>query len=82
MNNLCVASVVETKADFFYKEVSSSFGNNAVVHFLKVATTLVDLLFIEPVSHLSHVKQMYSQPIHLTQAMCRFTRVYKSQEEG
>ena len=34
--------------------------------FLKVATTLVDLLFIELMSHLSHVKQMYSQLIHLT----------------
>ena len=39
---------------------------------LKVITTQVDLLFIE----LSHVKQMYSQPIHLTHC------VYKSQEEG
>ena len=34
--------------------------------FLKAATTLVDLLFIERMSHFSHVKQMYSQPIHLT----------------
>ena len=34
--------------------------------FLKVATTLVDLLFIELMSHLTHVKQMYSQAIHLT----------------
>ena len=31
--------------------------------FFKVATTLVDLLFIELVSHLLHVKQMYS--VHL-----------------
>ena len=30
------------------------------------ATTLVDLLFIELMLHLSHVKQMYSQTIHLT----------------
>ena len=30
------------------------------------ATTLVNLLFNEHMSHLSHVKQMYSQPIHLT----------------
>ena len=29
------------------------------------ATTLVDLLFIELKLHLSHVKQMYSQTIHL-----------------
>ena len=34
--------------------------------FLKFATTLVNLLFNERMSHLSHVKQMYSQPIHLT----------------
>ena len=34
--------------------------------FFKAATTLVDLLFIELMSHLSHVMQMYSQPIHLT----------------
>ena len=34
--------------------------------FLNVATTLVDLLFIELKSHISHVKQMFSQPIHLT----------------
>ena len=34
--------------------------------FFWVATTLVDLLFIELMSHLSHVKQMYSQSIHLT----------------
>ena len=33
--------------------------------FLKVATTL--LLFIELMSHLSHVKLMYSQSMHLTQ---------------
>ena len=32
-----------------------------------VAITLVDLLFIELMSHLSHIKQMYIQPIvHLT----------------
>ena len=34
--------------------------------FFKVATTLVDLLFIELMSHLSHVKQTYSQSIQLT----------------
>ena len=34
--------------------------------FLKVATTLVDLLFIDLMSHLSHIKHMYSQPLHLT----------------
>ena len=33
---------------------------------LKVASTLVDLLFVEIMSHLSHVKQIYNQPIHLT----------------
>ena len=35
-------------------------------YFLKVATTLVDLLYIELMPHLSNVKQMYSRPIHLT----------------
>ena len=34
--------------------------------FLKVATNLMDLLFIEVMSHISHVKQMFSQPMHLT----------------
>ena len=34
--------------------------------FLKVATTLVDLLFIQLMSHPSHAKQMCSQPMHLT----------------
>ena len=33
---------------------------------LMVATTLVDLLFIELMSHLSQVKQMYGQPINFT----------------
>ena len=31
-----------------------------------VATTLVDLLFIELMPHLSRVKQMYSQPMLFT----------------
>ena len=34
--------------------------------FLEVAITLVDLLFIENMLHLAHVKQMYCQPINLT----------------
>ena len=34
--------------------------------FKKVATSLVGLLFIERMLNLSHVKQVYSQPIHLT----------------
>ena len=34
--------------------------------FYKVTTTLVDFLLIKLMSHLSYVKQMYSQPIHLT----------------
>ena len=33
--------------------------------FLKVATTLADLLFIELKLHFSNVKEMYSQPKHL-----------------
>ena len=35
-------------------------------YFFMVATTLVDLLLIELMSHLSHVQQMYSQPKHQT----------------
>ena len=37
-----------------------------ITFFLKVATTMVDLLFIELMSYLSQVKQMYSQSIHIT----------------
>ena len=37
--------------------------------FLKVATTLVDILLIELKLHPSHVKQMYSQPVHLTREL-------------
>ena len=37
-----------------------------VLVFLKVVTTLVDLLFIELMSYLSHAKRIYCQPIHLT----------------
>ena len=37
-----------------------------MVAFLKVTTNLVNLLFIELMLNLSNVKQMYSQPIHLT----------------
>ena len=33
---------------------------------IKVATTLVDLLFIELVLHLSHAKKVYGQPMHLS----------------
>ena len=44
---------------------SLSFEILITLIFLKVATTLVDLLFIEHMLHLSHVKQMHSQPIHL-----------------
>ena len=46
----------------------------------KIATTLVDLLFIELRSHLSHVKQMFSQPIHLTHEL--ILCLNKSLEEG
>ena len=42
--------------------------------FLKFATTLVNLLFNERMSHLSHVKQMYSQPIHLTHELILSTQ--------
>ena len=37
--------------------------------FLKVATIPVDLLFIELMLHLSHVKQMLSPPINLAHEM-------------
>ena len=44
---------------------SLSFDILITLIFLKVATTLVDLLFIEHMLYLSNVKQMHSQPIHL-----------------
>ena len=46
--------------------VVKTLGSVILLTFLKVATTLVDLLFVELVLHLSHVKKMYSQPINLT----------------
>ena len=43
---------------------------------LQVPTSLVDLLFIELMLLLSHVKQMFSQPIRLTNELCiQVTRV-------
>ena len=36
------------------------------IRFLKVATTLVDLLVIELMLHLSNEKQMYGQPLQLS----------------
>ena len=53
-----------------------------VLVFLKVVTTLVDLLFIELMSYLSHVKQMYSQPIHLTQELKLCKQITRGREEG
>ena len=35
-------------------------------NFLEVAATMVDLLFIELMLHISHLKQIYCQPIHPT----------------
>ena len=40
------------------------FRKEVVFQFFKAATTLLDLLHIELMLHLSHVKQMCSQPIH------------------
>ena len=45
----------------------------------KVATTEVNLLFIELMSHLSHVNQMHSQPIRISLLSCYC--VYNSQVE-
>ena len=45
--------------------------------FLSFATTLMDLLFIEHMLHLSHVKQMYSQTIHLTHEFVSFIAITK-----
>ena len=43
---------------------------------LMVATTLVDLLLIELMSHISyHVKQMHSQPINLTHELILWTQI-------
>ena len=41
-------------------------NNYYYLSFLMVATTPVDLLFVELMLHLSHAKQMYSQPMHLS----------------
>ena len=43
--------------------------------FLKVATTLINLLLIEHMSHLSFVKQIYNQPIHLTHELILCTQI-------
>ena len=43
--------------------------------FLEVAPTLVDLLFTELMSHLSHVKQMYCQPKHLAHELILCTQI-------
>ena len=48
------------------------------IDFLKVATTLVDLLCIELMLHLSHVKQMYSQPVQLSNEL----RLLKQLKKG
>ena len=47
---------------------SSRYNENTFFFFFfkYFATSLVDLLFIEHMLHLSHVKQMYSQTMHLT----------------
>ena len=42
--------------------------------FLKVVT-LVDLLLIELFLRLSHVKQMYNQPVHLTNQLVFNTQI-------
>ena len=49
--------------------------------FLKVATTLVDLLFIELTSHFSLVKQMYSQPIHLTHELILWMQITRGRPQ-
>ena len=53
------------------EELNVTIPNNepleGIKFFFKFATTLADLLFfIGLMLHLSHVKQMYSQTIHLT----------------
>ena len=51
------------------------------VPFLKVATTtLVDLLFIELMSHFSIVKQMYSQSIHRTNELILCIQIIRGME--
>ena len=42
------------------------YANLIMDNFLEVAATLVDLLFIELMLYLSHLKQIYIQPIHST----------------
>ena len=43
-----------------------NWNSTHIFSFFKFDTALVDLLFIELILHLSHVKQMCSQTIHLT----------------
>ena len=45
-----------------------------LIFFFKFVTTLVDPLFIEPMLHLSHEKQIYSQTIHLTHELILYTK--------
>ena len=45
--------------------------------FFKFATTLVDLLFIQLLSHLSHVKQVYSKTLHLRHELKLCIQTYK-----
>ena len=42
---------------------------------LKVATTPMDISFFEPMAHLSHVKQMCSQPMHLTHELILYVQI-------
>ena len=48
--------------------------------FLKVATTLVDLLFIELMTNLSLVKQMYSQSKHFTHELILWIQIERGMD--
>ena len=54
------------------------YSNSAqFLHFLKVATSMVGFLFIELMPQLSNVKQMYSQPMHLTHELILCIQITK-----
>ena len=59
--------IIDGPAKFLFIAV----GVGPMQSFLKVATTLVDLLFLELMLYLSHGKQMVNQCVALIQRPCR-----------
>ena len=59
MDRYCEAALPPTTSSLLV-------DNSKLNFFLEFANTLVDLLLIELMLHLSYVKQMFIQTIHLT----------------